>query len=59
MIDLATSSTLNNALEQLKEIGGQSKLVTILDHEDIKKTIADIFGRIDDARVEFEVCSIP
>ena len=40
---------------KLNELNDESKFRKFLDHEDEQKRIADIFERINEARVRFEV----
>jgi len=48
-------STLEEELRKLEEICAESNFRKFLDHEDEQKRIADIFVRINEARVRFEV----
>ena len=48
-------STLEEELWKLEEVNGESNLRKFLDHEDVQKRIEDIFVRINEARVQFEV----
>jgi len=47
--------TLEEELKTLNELNDESKFRKFLDHEDEQKRIADIFERINEARVRFEV----
>ena len=48
-------STVEEELRQLGKFSDESNLRKFLDHEDEQKRIADIFVRINEARVRFEV----
>ena len=48
-------STLEEELRQLGKVSDESNFRKFLDHEDEQKRIADIFVRINEARVRFEV----
>jgi len=48
-------STLEEELQQLGKVSDESNFTKFLDHEDEQKRIADIFVRINEARVRFEV----
>ena len=48
-------STLEEELRKLEEVGGESNFKKFVDHEDVQKRIKDIFVRINEARVQFEV----
>ncbi len=48
-------STLEEELRKLEEVSDESNFRKFLDHEDVQKRIEDIFVRIDEARVRFEV----
>jgi hypothetical protein len=48
-------STLEEELRQLGKVSDESNVGKFLDHEDEQKRIADIFVRINEARVRFEV----
>jgi len=48
-------STLEEELPKLEEVSGESNLRKFVDHEDVQKRIKDIFVRINEARVQFEV----
>ena len=51
-------STLEEELRKLNEISDESNFKKFLDHEDEQGRIADIFVRINEARVRFEVCTM-
>ena len=51
-------STLEEELRQLGKVSDESNFRKFLDHEDEQKRIADIFVRINEARVRFEVCTV-
>ena len=48
-------STLEEQLRKVKEIGDESNFRKFLDHKDEQGRIGDIFVRINEARVLFEV----
>ena len=48
-------STLEEELRQLGKVNDKSNFRKFLDHEDEQKQIAEIFVRINEARVRFEV----
>ena len=48
-------STLTNELRGLESLRDESNLRKFLDHEDEQARIKDIFVRINEARVQFEV----
>ena len=48
-------STLEEELRQLGKVSDGSNFRKFLDHEDEQKRIGDIFVRINEARVRFEV----
>jgi hypothetical protein len=48
-------STLEEELRQLGKLSDESNFRKFLDHEDEQTRIADIFARINEARVRFEV----
>jgi len=48
-------STLEEELWKLEEVSGESNFRKFHDHEDVQKRIKDIFVRINEARVQFEV----
>jgi len=48
-------STLEEELRQLGKVSDESNFRKFLDHEDEQKRIGDIFVRINEARVRFEV----
>jgi len=47
--------TLEEELKKLNELNDESNFRKFLDHEDEQKRIRDIFERINEARVRFEV----
>ena len=47
--------TLEQELKKLNELNDESNFRKFLDHEDEQKRIGDIFERINEARVQFEV----
>jgi hypothetical protein len=49
-------STLEDELRKLGEISGESNFRKFLDHKDVQGRIEDVFVRINEARVQFEVC---
>jgi len=51
-------STLEEELQQLEKVSDESNFKKFLDHEDEQKRVADIFVRINEARVRFEVCTV-
>jgi len=51
-------STLEEELQQLGKVSDESNFRKFLDHEDEQKRIADIFVRINEARVRFEVLTM-
>jgi hypothetical protein len=51
-------STLEEELQQLEKVSDESNFRKFLDHEDEQKRIADIFVRINEARVRFEVRTV-
>ena len=51
-------STLEEELRKLKELNDESNFRKFLDHEDEQGRIGDIFVRINEARVWFEVCTM-
>ena len=51
-------STLEEELRQLGKVSDESNFRKFLDHEDEQKRIGDIFMRINEARVRFEVCTM-
>lgn len=51
-------STLEEELRQLGKISDESNFRKFLDHEDEQKRIADVFVRINEARVRFEVLTM-
>ena len=51
-------STLEEELRKLEEIRHVSNFRRFLDHEDEQNRIKDIFVRINEARVRFEVCTM-
>jgi len=51
-------STLEEELRKLEEVSGESNFKKFVDHEDVQKRIKDIFMRINEARVQFEVCTM-
>ena len=51
-------SILEEELRKLEEVSGESNFRKFLDHEDVQKWIKDIFVRINEARVQFEVRTI-
>ncbi len=51
-------STLEEELRKLEEVSDESNFRKFLDHEDVQKRIEDIFVRINEARVRFEVCTM-
>ena len=48
-------STLEEELRKLEEVIGESNFRKFLDHEDVQNRIKDIFARVNEARVQFEV----
>jgi hypothetical protein len=48
-------STLEEELWKLEDVSGESNFRKFLDHEDVQNRIKDIFVRINEARVQFEV----
>jgi hypothetical protein len=55
-ITIQLFSTLKEELQKLEEINGESNFRKFLDHEDVQGRIEDVFVRINEARVRFEVC---
>jgi len=51
-------STLEEELRKLEELRDESNFRKFLDHEDEQNRIKDIFVRINEARVRFEVCTM-
>jgi hypothetical protein len=47
---------LEEELKKLYDLKQESILIKIADYEDEKKRIAEIFERINEARIQFEVC---
>jgi hypothetical protein len=56
--DYTMFSILEEELRQLGKVSDESNFRKFLDHEDEQKRIADIFVRINEARVRFEVRSM-
>ena len=54
-VTISLLRTLDGELKKLNELNDESKFRKFLDHEDEQKRIADVFERINEARVRFEV----
>ena len=50
--------TLEEELKKLLQLSNEWLIRKIADHEDEKTRIAEIFERVNDARIQFEVCFI-
>ena len=49
---------LKKELGELRKLSDESTIRRILDHQDEQKRIADIFERVNEARIQFQVGTV-